>query len=165
VKRDRVERSSGARFVHSVTPDGGDPPENYLMKAGNTFTFSKLGGLNGHPLPFFRPLNFAYLRDRTLAYVPITELLLPPEVESIDPPVIEASATQISVFGEGFSGTPEIRLVSASFVYHVIGETLVSEQLVTGWVIRSQIPSGTYDVEVTNTDSQVTVIADAIVVP
>ena len=52
-----------------------------------------------------------------------------------------------------------------SFVYHVIGETLVSEQLVTGWVIRSQIPSGTYDVEVTNTDGQVTVVADAIVVP
>ena len=79
--------------------------------------------------------------------------------------MIEESATQISVFGEGFSGTPEINLVSESFVYHVIGETLVSEQLVTGWVIRPQIPSGTYDLAVTNSDGQVAVIADAIVVP
>jgi hypothetical protein len=79
--------------------------------------------------------------------------------------VIEESATQISVFGEGFFGTPEINLVSDSFVYHAIGETLVSEQLVTGWVIRSQIPSGTYDLEITNSDGQITVVADAIVVP
>jgi hypothetical protein len=157
--------STGAQLAHSVTPDGGDPPENYLMKAGNTFTFSKLGGLNGHPLPFFRPLNFAYLRDRALAYVPISELLPPPVVAAVDPAVIEASATEISVVGDGFSGTPQLELVSESFVYHVAGETLVSEQLVTGWVFRSQILPGTYALELTNSDGQIAVLANAIVVP
>jgi hypothetical protein len=157
--------SSGARFAHAVTPDGGDPPENYLMKAGNTFTFSKLGGLDGHPLPFFRPLNFAYLRDRVLAYVPITELLSPPAVDSVDPPVIERPATRVTVLGDHFSDTPAIRLVSKSFVYNVVGETVISEQVVTGWVIRSQIPPGTYDFEITNADGQTMVLADAILVP
>lgn len=157
--------STGEQYVHAVTPDGGDPPQNYLMKAGYTFTFSKLGGLNGHPLPFFRPLSFAYLRDRVLAYVPVTELLPPPAVDAVDPSVIEQPATEISVSGAGFSGTPELRLVSNSFVYQVVGETWVSEELVTGWVMQSQIPSGTYDLEITNGDGQIGVLADAIVVP
>jgi hypothetical protein len=157
--------SSGARFAHAVTPEGGDPPENYLMKAGNTFTFSKLGGLNGHPLPTFRPLSFAYLRDRVLAYVPITELLPPPEIDSVDPAVIDQSAVQITIIGSGFAGTPAVRLLSESFVYHVVGETLVSDQVITGWVIRSQILPGAYDLEITNSDGQTAVLADAVVVP
>jgi hypothetical protein len=156
--------SSGLRFAHAVTPEGNDPPENYLMKAGNTFTFSKLGGLNGHPLPTFRPLSFAYLRDRALAYVPITELMPPPAIESVEPAVINESVTQISIIGNGFAGTPAVRLLSESFVYPVVGEALVSDQVVTGWVIRSQIPPGTYDLELTNSDGQTASFANAVVV-
>ena len=159
------DSSSGPRYTHAVTPDGGDPPENYLMKAGNTFSFSKLGGLNGYPLPTFRPLSYAYLRDRTLAYLPITELLGPPAIDSVDPPIIERSAIRLSITGNNFAGTPAIRLVNGSFLYHVVGEALVSEQLATGWVIRSQIAAGTYDLELINSDGQLAVLPGAITVP
>ena len=157
--------ASGARYVHSVTPSGTDPPENELMKAGYTFTFSKLGGLNGQPLPFFRPLNFAYLRDRALAYTKVTELLPPPVVTSVEPAVIDQSATQITVTGDRFAGTPAIRCVNQSYSYNALGEAFVSQQQVTAWVIQSQIPAGVYDLELTNADGQSAVLPNAIVVP
>ncbi len=155
----------GAAYSHAVTPDGVAPSQNYIMKAGNAFSFAALGGLDGHPWPSFRPLNFAYLRDRAVAYVPVTELLPPPMLLSAEPAVLESSSAQLIVTGEGFAGVPTLRLANESYSYDAIGETLVSESVVTGWVIKSQIPSGMYDLEIHNPDGQEATFPNAFLVP
>jgi hypothetical protein len=154
----------GPEFSHDVTSDGStSPPENYLMKQGGSFTFAKLAGLGGHPLPFLRPLDFAYLRDRVMLDARITELLPPPAVDAVTPTSIDTSV-QIEVVGTGFAATPSVRLVNETYSYETIGESLESETLVRAWVISSQVPPGTYDLELQNPDGQTASLPDGIVV-
>jgi hypothetical protein len=146
--------SLGEQFAHDVNPDGSVPVENYLMKAGPTVKFQHLAGLGGNPLPFLRPLDFAYLRDRAVVGVNVSALLPPPEVTSATPNPIIASAW-LNAFGSGFASLPRMRLVSATYTYELISESLVSPTQVRGLVSFSQIPGGTYTLEVTNPDGQV----------
>ena len=156
---------SGAEFSHALTPAGGEPPENHLMKAGPTFDFAELAGIWGNPLPAFRPLNWAYLRDRTLTDSSILALLPPPQVFSVTPNVIDQSALVITVTGEDFSGTPVIRLQNAGFTYDTPGETWIDPQTATAWVVRSQILPGLYDLLYVNSDGQEALLPDAVTVP
>jgi hypothetical protein len=58
--------SEGDLYAHNLLVFG-DPPENrWLMNPGRSFTFEELAGEGkGGPLRF-RPLNYAYLRDRVV---------------------------------------------------------------------------------------------------
>ena len=77
--------TSGPQINHAVLPGGANPTENFLMNAGNTFTFDRLAGLNGNPLPYFRPIDYAYLRDRVVIDSAVTLLAYPPVVSSVTP--------------------------------------------------------------------------------
>ncbi len=157
---------SGAELNHDVTPDGVSSSENFLMNAGNTFTFERLAGLNGNPLPYFRPIDYAYLRDRVVIDSAVTVLAYPPVASTITPSTISPSGyTQIFVNGTGFRPTPVIRLLNAAYTYGVTGETVVSSSQVKGWVNRAQIPPGVYDVELKNPDGQISVLPAALTVP
>lgn len=156
----------GAQLNHSVLPGGGDPAENFLMNAGYTFTFAKLAGLDGHPLPFFRPIDYAYLRDRVVIDPAVTVLAFPPVVTGVTPSTINPSGwTQIYVNGSGFLPTPVIRLINASYTYNLLGEYLLSSSQVRGSVSYFQIPPGVYDIELKNPDGQISVLPQSLTVP
>jgi len=58
--------SEGDLYVHNLDPFGDSPADLWLMNGGRSFTFEELAGEgNGGPLRF-RPLNYAYLRDRVV---------------------------------------------------------------------------------------------------
>jgi hypothetical protein len=158
--------TAGAQLNHSVLPGGGDPAENFLMNAGYTFTLAKLAGLDGHPLPFFRPIDYAYLRDRVVIDPAVTVLAFPPVVTAVNPSTINPSGwTQIYVDGSGFLPTPVIRLINPGYTYNLVGEFLLSSSQVRGSVNYVQIPPGVYDIELKNPDGQISVLPQSLTVP
>ena len=117
--------TSGAELNHDVTPTGVSPTENYLMNSGYTFSFARLAGLNGNALPYFRPLDYAYLRDRVVIDSAVTLLAFPPVVTSVAPSMITADGyTQITITGTGFLPVPAVRCVNPGFHYYAVGEAL-----------------------------------------
>ncbi len=155
---------NGVEFSHNVMPDGSSPSENYLMNSGNTFTFSNISGRAGQPMPGFRPLNLAYLRDRAVLDSNVTALLPPPGVDGVSPSTIVNWIEVLTITGSNFAATPQVRLVGDAGVYYCSGEQLVSAQEMTATVVKPQIYPGTYDLELTNADGQVTVLPDAVTV-
>ena len=156
--------SSGTNYAHGLTPAGAAPPENYLMKAGPTFTFSKLAGLAGEPLPFFSPLDFAYLRDRVILDSSITALLMPPRVFSVAPNQVTQSVAVVTIDGADFAAPPTVRCRNALYTYELIGETWVSSSQIRATLIKSQIPYGVYELEVRNPDGQTAILPAALTV-
>lgn len=154
----------GPDLVHDVAADGSEPVPNYLMKQGGAFVFSELAGMYGIPRPFFRPLDFAYLRDRTLTVNGLNQLLFPPAVDSIEPPIISGSL-QVTITGSGFASPVSVRFVNEVLTYNLLGEQVVSEDTITAWATSSQLASGFYAVEVENPDGQVAVLPLAVAVP
>ncbi len=77
--------TSGGKTDHNVTPSGAHPSENFLMNAGGTFSFDEMTGRNGSPLPVFRALDWAYLRDRVALNTHVTGLFPPPTLTSVTP--------------------------------------------------------------------------------
>jgi hypothetical protein len=158
--------TAGAQLNHAVEPGGGDATANFLMNSGYTYTFAKLAGLNGNPLPYLRPIDYAYLRDRVVIDPLVTVLAYPPVVDFITPTTINPTGwTQLFVNGTGFLPTPVIRLINPGYTYNVTGEFLVSSAQVRGAVNVVQIPAGVYDVELKNPDGQVSVLPASLTVP
>lgn len=151
----------GAAYTHALNPDGSTPSENFLMKAGNAFTFAKLAGL-GYPLPVFRPIELAYLRDQLVLAPQVTQLLAPPLLTSVAPWQITGSSQIVTIRGSGFAAIPSVRLRNPLYTYPAIGEALQSGEQMTCWVIPGQVPDGTYDLEVTNPDGQQAVLPAAV---
>jgi hypothetical protein len=157
--------AAGAAFSHDVNANGTIPPFNYLMKQGGAFTFAKLAGMSGYPLPYFRPLDFAYLRDRVILDPAITALLMPPSVAGAAPAsVAQPTNIQVTVTGSEFAATPRLELVNESFNYQMAGVSWVESSQVQGWVVSVQIPPGSYDLVLTNPDGQADTLADAFTV-
>lgn len=156
--------SVGLEFSHDVTSDGTtSPAPNYLMKHGGNFTFGRLAGMSGNPLPYLRPIDHAYLRDRVVLDASVTELLLPPIIDAASPTSISGTV-QLTVTGASFAATPSLRLVGSVLTYELLGEQLVSPNEVTGWIVGVQVPADTYDLVVTNPDGQSVTMPSALVV-
>ena len=154
--------SDGPAYTHAVNPDGSTPSENFLMKAGNTFSFARLAGLGYYALPTFRPIELAYLHDRLVLAPQVTQLLPPPVLLQVTPWQIVGSSQVVTLIGEGFAPVPAVRLINATYGYSAVGEAWQSPQQMTCWVIASQLPPGIYDVELTNPDGQRAVLPAAI---
>jgi len=156
--------SSGADFTHAVGADGQPQPENYLMKAGDTFDFAHLAGLAPYPFPYLRGIDHAYLRDRLVLAPKVHALYPPPSMTSVAPDIVDDSLETLTVTGTDYYGTPRLRLVNATWTYELLSETRVSPETVTGVVIKSQIPPGSYDLEMIAYDGQVDVLPSAVTV-
>jgi hypothetical protein len=153
---------SGVEYAHDVVSDGvTSPTPNYLMKHGQTFSFARLAGMGGNPLPFLRPLDFAYLRDRVMTDPKVTQLLPSPQLTGVTPGQLLASGL-LTVTGSGFVATPALRLENASYNYNLLGEALVSSSQATGWVTYIQVPPGLYDLVLENPDGQDARLAGAV---
>ena len=154
---------------HNVTSSGGVPSENFLMNRGGAFNFDKMSGRGGEPLPVFRPLAEAYLRDRIVLSSAVEGLFPAPVLDSVDPsPAVYPgpfSPLDLTFYGDGFLAgplPPTITLViegdptpnSVSSVQFVDAQTL------TGQISPLLVPPGLYDVEIRNGDGQVLVLTD-----
>jgi len=157
--------SAGGKADHNVTTSGGTPSQNHMMNAGGSFTFDELTGRGGEPLPAFRPLNWAYLRDRVVLDDKVTGLFPAPTVTAVAPdplPVPPGGSAQVVVTGTGFLPTPATRLLIEG---DPTPNALLNEELVNGNTVRATVnavlvPPGLYDLELTNADGQVVVMPD-----
>ena len=152
--------TGGAAFSHSVEPGGATPTPNFLMKAGGTFNFPKLAGLGSNPLPYFRNIEHAYLRNRIVQDSRVTALLMPPVPGVVTPLSLSVSlppsSTVVTVTGSGFQAGAELVLASSNWTYYAIGESVGGGGTsLTATVIDGQLLPGTYAVEIHNPDGQV----------
>lgn len=149
--------------------NGGVPGENFLMNRGGSFTFEEMTGRGGKPLPIFRPLSFAYLRDRIVLSAAVTGLFPPPVLDSITPnPAIYPgpfSALELTLRGDGFLDRPFLPSVALVIDGDPTPNALsnvqwVDSQTLTGQISTLLVPPGRYDVELTNGDGQRIVLLD-----
>ncbi|MCG8588430.1 MAG: hypothetical protein MJE66_03995 [Proteobacteria bacterium] len=155
---------SGGRRDHNVTA-GADatPAENFLMNAGGSFTFQELTGRGGESLPVFRPLNWAYLRNRVALNVQVTGLFPPPVVDAVEPNPV--------VFPDPFTGVP-VTIRGADFLNDPVPPTVslviegdptpnpiqnvtwVDAETLVGTVQPALVAPGLYDLRFVNSDGQ-----------
>lgn len=186
--------TSGSRMDHNETPQGQTPVENFIMNAGNSFTFDEIVGLAGYPVPTFRPLAWAYLRGRIALNSQVTALLPPPQATSVQPnPVSYSGQTVvIHIYGQDFNEPPLVDLIAAgdptpnsalnastcidfcdadgSFCSEdcTSGCTnMCQDQVIAATLNKFVVPGGaTYDVQVINPDGQTSTLSgpDALVI-
>ncbi|MGH0035051.1 MAG: dockerin type I domain-containing protein [Myxococcota bacterium] len=162
--------TSGARADHNVTPTGVTPSENWVMNAGGSFTFDTIAGFDGSPLPVFRPLAQAYLRDRIALSQQVTGLFPAPTISQVTPnPAVYPQGgytTAISIEGTGFLETPYVDLLLDGHPTWdpVQNVTWVSESTLTGTINVFVVLPGVYDVRVSNPDGQVVILEDSLTV-
>ena len=156
---------SGGSYSHNINASGSLPAEIDLMNIGSDFSFAVLAGIEGNPLPSFRPTNYAYLRDRLSLSTGVTSLLPPPSASLVTPNVIASAATAVSVMGSSFVGPPRVALRNENYIYQSPSESWISDGEIHAWILQSSLPSGVYDLELTNPDGQLTILPSAITVP
>jgi len=155
---------SGAAYAHDVEADGSVPPENYLMKAGPSSSFSSMGGLSGFALPFLRPFDHAWLRDRLVRDPAVTELLPPPTITGVSPTLI-TSDTFVTITGEGFAPGGTVRLLNDQAQFPLLFLQYQPDGTqVRGLASHSQIVPGTYFLVGENPDGQLVAAFTPIVV-
>jgi len=157
----------GGKTDHNVTPSGAHPSENFVMNAGGTFSFDEMTGRNGSPLPVFRALNWAYLRDRLALNSQVTGLYPAPQVTSVSPNPLELDppvSAQLTITGSDFLETPWIDLLQQGLptprsLQNVV---FVNSQTLQATANMYVVPAGTYDVRVTNPDGQEVTLMDGL---
>ena len=159
----------GSQRDHNVTPTGYTPTANYLMNAGPSFTYDEMTARNGQPVPMFRPMNWAYLRDRIAPNADVTGLFPAPELHSVspNPASFGGSSTLLLTFrGEGFVPTPVIELLpeGSPIPSPVTGVNWVDDETVTGTILSFFVPPGTYDVRFLNGDGHEMIVEDALTI-
>ncbi|MCP5059188.1 MAG: hypothetical protein GY937_20985 [bacterium] len=164
--------TSGSNADHNVTSSGTTPTENFVMNAGGSFSFDEVTGGGGQPLPAFRPLSWAYLRDRVALNSLVTGLFSPPVLSQVPPnPAtypMGLYTVDITISGADFMATPSIRVLrEGSPTWDVVNNVVfVDPQTLTGTlnsfvVIADPNP---YDVRVTNPDGQLIELLDHLLV-
>jgi len=164
--------SGGANTDHNVTSSGATPFENFVMNAGNTFSFNEITGGGGQPLPAFRLLSWAYLRDRVTLNPFVTGLFPPPVLSQVTPNPAAYPAGQytvgITVSGDGFMAGSNVRVLrEGSPTWDSINNvTFVDPQTLTGTLNSFVVLAdpNPYDVLVTNPDGQVIELIDYLLV-
>ena len=70
----------------------------------------------------------------------------------------------VTVAGTNLTAIPSLRLRSASYTYHLIGEQWLSSTQMTGYVSYLQVPPGLYDLVLENPDGQEAVLPAAVTI-
>jgi len=160
---------AGDELNHNVAPGGGTPRGNHVMNRGGSFSLAEISGREGHAVPRFRPLNWAYLHDRIVRSEVVTELLPPPRLARVEPsPVAFGSERRkrLSFHGEGFSGTPVIELLSSvdGTPSPVLDVVRIDTYEVTGVIDALLVSPGLYDVRLVNSDEQIATLEGGLAV-
>lgn len=163
----------GGQQDHNVNAFGsGTPAANLVMNRGGSFSFAEVSGRSGNT-PVFRPLNWAYLRNRVVLSPQVTGLFPKPQVTSVSPnPAMYPdpyTSISITIHGMDFLGSPATPLVDLitegdPTPNSVMNVMFVDPQTLTGLINPFVVPPALYDVRVSNPDGQVTVLEDAVLV-
>jgi hypothetical protein len=159
---------TGSQTDHNVTPTGGTPAGNFVMNQGTSFSFDEITGMSGESLPVFRPLGWAYLRDRVVLDSQVTGLFPPPVLSSVTPNPVDIAPPQsatVTLHGADFLATPtlvELIGVSGPLPQGLLNLVFVDPQTVTGAVNKFLHPPGTYDVRLVNADGQEVTLIDGL---
>jgi len=154
----------GASYAHDVNADGAIPLPNYLMKPGQNSSFSSMAGLSGFPLPYLRPLDHAYLRDRLVRDEKVGALLAPPQITSLSPMSITTDGF-LTITGVNFAPGASAELVSTALQFPLLFMQFDSETQIRGFVSHAQVVPGFYFVVVENPDGQIAVAQTPVEVP
>lgn len=159
--------STGGNKDHNVTPGGTTPAPNWLMNSGGSFTFEEITARGGVPLPVFRPLNWAYLRDRVVLDASVTGLFPAPTLTSVQPASFSfaGAGSQLVTFqGTNFLATPSIELLTEGdpTPNPVLSVAFVNSQTVTGIVFSFLAPPALYDVRLRNPDGQEVILVGGL---
>jgi hypothetical protein len=161
--------ATGGKTDHNVTPSGAHPSENFLMNAGFTFSFEEMTGRNGSPLPVFRALGWAYLRDRIALNAHVSGLFPPPTLTSVTPnPVTIPQGQQmalVTLHGTDFLDTPlvvELITEGDPTPNDLLAIAFVDSETVTGMVNKFLVPPALYDVRLINADGQEITLVDGL---
>jgi len=161
--------TSGSSADHNVTPSGASPTENFLMNAGSTFSFDEMTGRNGSPLPAFRALNWAYLRDRVALNTHVTGLFPAPTLSSVTPNPASVPQGQqtvvVTLHGTEFLETPlVVQLITEGdpTPNNLLNVTFVDSETVTGVVNEFLVQPALYDVHLINADGQEVTLVDGL---
>ena len=162
--------SSGANTDHNVTSYGTTPTENFVMNAGGSFSFDDLTGGGGQPLPVFRPLSWAYLRDRIVLNRFVTGLFPPPVLSQLTPNPAVYPAGQytvdITISGEDFLATPTVRVLrEGSPTWDTVNDVIFIDSRTLTGTLNSYVvlpDPNPYDVRVTNPDGQEVTLVDGL---
>ncbi|MDP3938977.1 MAG: hypothetical protein Q8R92_12705 [Deltaproteobacteria bacterium] len=164
----------GDGAFHNMTSMGGTPAENWMMNSGGSFNYEEIVGEAGEPLPRFRDLSDAYLRNELMLKSGITGPLQPaPTLTNVlpNPAIYSAGTVNITVFGSGFFGTPDVLLLKDGFPPRVVQNVLLGMPptcpvgtCITGTLVQFQVGTGLFDVLVETPDDQSVVIEDHLTV-
>lgn len=161
----------GSKADHNVTPQGGTPAVNHLMNAGGSFSFDSITGRNGWLPPMFRPLSWAYLRDRIALNTSVTALYPAPSLSAVSPSVVSfppgQSSVGITIHGTDFLDAPQtVDLITEGdpTPNPLVGITWVDPQTLTASVNKFLVPPAVYDVHLVNADGQEVTLVDGLVV-
>ena len=161
--------TTGGKTDHNVTPSGAHPYENFVMNAGGTFSFEEMTGRNGSPLPVFRALNWAYLRDRIALNTHVTGLFPAPTLTSMAPNPVSFPPGQqtvvVTLHGTGFLETPlAVELITEGdpTPNPLLTLTFVDSETVTGVLNKFLVQPALYDVRLINADDQEVTLMDGL---
>jgi hypothetical protein len=150
--------NSGAFYQHDVTAAGNLPSQNYLMKAGGTFSFAAITGRQGFPKPFFRAISWAYLTNRLVRNEQVTSLDEAPQLFSVTPNPVSyggAMTAQITIHGANLSNAQILDLKGVGPIsVPILNWIVVDDETITGSIHVLFAPPGTYTVRVANDDQQ-----------
>ena len=151
---------------HNRDPDGNVPAENYVMNPGSSFRFAQVAGLSDAGLPRFRPLNWAYLRDRIAPNPLVTALYPAPALLRVEPAVVvfRGDAARLTLRGAQLSpesGPPLVELihVDSGESAPVRDVVPIDDATLTLRIERAFVAPGRYDVSYVGGDGQVATLA------
>jgi hypothetical protein len=156
--------SSGTTTDHNADPAGGTPAGNFVMNAGTRFSFDEITGRGGKSPPVFRPLNWAYLRDRVALNEDVRALLPAPILDSVASSPTSADSRLVTLSGQNFAGPALVELVRTGnpVPLPVFAVSVVDPRTATGLLSRAFAEPGLYDVRLINADGQETVLEEAL---
>jgi hypothetical protein len=160
----------GVAANHNVTQDGESAAGNFIMNRGGSFSLASISGREGHPLPRFRPISWAYLHNRIVRNERVQSLRPAPVVTHAlvtRDETNNSEAVLVQVRGRGFSEMASLELVARSdgFVYPVPDAERLSGRSLLGRIPPKLLKPGLYDVFVVGGDEQSTRLAEPIQLP
>jgi hypothetical protein len=155
---------------HNTTSDGNAALGNSVMNRGGSFSLASIAGREGHPLPRFRPLSWAYLHNRivrnervyTLRPAPVLTHVLVTSRRSGNEEML-----LLELRGRGFSGMSSVELIARrdGYVQPLLDAERRDARTILARIPANLIEPGLYDVLVLNGDEQSARLPDPIRLP
>ncbi len=170
VPRGHFGGTHGALANHNTTPDGRAAPGNFVMNRGGSFSLASIAGREGHPLPRFRPLSWAYLHNRIVRNERVFTLRPAPTLTHILATRSGTGSEQVvllEIRGRGFFQTAGVELIARrdGYVQPILDIERRDRRTIFARIPVSLLVPGLYDVLVVAEDQQSARLPEPIQLP